>query len=177
MPDPQPHAAHQTEQRPTLVLIVYCWDMLLGILAIFGALAALGGQVAIGARLVTLPLPLQILGALSSAAFAAVLIMLATLLTRPRIWIRRFQIVTLATAIGLAAISLLVAAVTGGLETVPLLISLLVLLLDVLVIVIMTERRISAWYVETGPTPRYAAVTLGFWVITSVTLIVVEALA
>lgn len=176
MAEPEQHAAAQSEQRPTLVLIVYCWDMLLGILAIFGALAALGGQVAVGARQVTIPLPLQILDALSSAAYAAILVMIASLLTRPRRWIRGVQIATMAAAITLVVLSLVLAAITGGLSTVPLLVSLLFALLDVLAIVIMTERRITNWYTEPGGTPRYVLGTLAFWVMSSVALLIVESL-
>lgn len=176
MAEPNQRAAAQSEQRPTLVLIVYCWDMLLGILAIFGALAALGGQVAVGARQVTIPLPLQILDALSSAAYAAILIMIASLLTRPKRWIRTVQIVTMAAAVTLVALSLLLTVVTGGLATVPLLISLLFALLDVLAIVLMTERKITSWYVEPGPVPRYVMGMLGFWVLSSVALLIVESL-
>ncbi|HEX6538843.1 MAG TPA: hypothetical protein VF155_06670 [Candidatus Dormibacteraeota bacterium] len=176
MAEPNQRAAAQSEQRPTLVLIAYCWDMLLGILAIFGALAALGGQVAVGARQVTIPLPLQILDALSSAAYAAILIMIASLLTRPKRWIRTVQIVTMASAVTLVALSLLLAAVTGGLAAVPLLISLLFALLDVAAIVLMTERKIKNWYVEPGSIPRYVLATLGFWVLSSVALLIVESL-
>src|SRR5215471_7255320 len=121
MAEPTPRVSAASEQRPTLVLIVYCWDMLLGILAVFGALAALGVQVAVGARLVSIPLPLQILDALSSAVYAALLIMVASLLTRPKRWIRQLQITTMAVAIGLVALSLVFAALTGGLATAPLL--------------------------------------------------------
>jgi hypothetical protein len=176
MADPNQGVATQSDQRPTLVLIVYCWDMLLGILAVFGALAAMGGQVGVGARLVTVPLPLQILDALSSAAYAALLIMVASLLTRPQRWIRQLQIVTMAVAIALVALSLLFAGLTGGLATVPLLVSLLFVLLDVLAILVMTERRIARWYVEAGGIPRYAVGTLVFWAVSSVALLIVEAL-
>lgn len=176
MAEPEQSVAAQSEQRPTLVLIVYCWDMLLGILAIFGALAAMGGQVAVGARLVSVPLPLQILDALSSAAYAGLLIMVASLLTRPKRWIRRLQILTMAVAIALVALSLLLAGITGGLGTVPLLVSLLFVLLDVLAIVVMTEGRIARWYVEPGGLPGYAAGILAFWAVSSVALLIVEAL-
>jgi hypothetical protein len=176
MADPDQRAAAQSEQRPTLVLIVYCWDMLLGILAIFGALAALGGQVAVGARQVTIPLPLQILDAVSSAAYAAILIMVASLLTRPKRWIRSVQMGTMAAAVTLVLLSLVLAAITGGLSTVPLLISLLFALIDVLAIVIMTERRIATWYVEAGGTPKYVLGTVAFWVASSVALLIVESL-
>lgn len=176
MAEPNQRTTAASEQRPTLVLIVYCWDMLLGILAVFGALAALGGQVSVGARVVTIPLPLQILDALSSAAYAALLIMIASLLTRPKKWIRTVQIGTMAFAIALVLLSLLLAAITGGLSAVPLLVSLLFALLDSAVIVVMTEKRIATWYTEDGRIPRYAMGTLGFWALSSVALLIVEAL-
>ena len=177
MAGPSPRAADRTEQRPTLVLIVYCWDVLLGILAIFAALAALGGQVAVGSRLVTVALPLQVLDAMASAAYAMILILLASLLTRPRAWIRRMQMATLAIAVALTALSLLLAAATGGIGTVPLLVSVLVALLDLLALVVMTERRIAAWYVEPGRTPRYAMAMLAFWAVVSLALLIADAIA
>ena len=176
MPEPDRRVAAQSEQRPTLVLIVYCWDVLLGILAILGALTALGGQVAVGSRMVTIPLPLQILDALSSAAYAAVLIMIASLLTRPKRWIRAVQIATMTAAVVLVALSVLLAGITGGLATVPLLVSLLFALLDTATIVVMTERRIKDWYVEPGRVPRYVLGALAFWAASSVALLIVESL-
>jgi hypothetical protein len=177
MVEPDQRVAAQRDQRPTPVLAVYTWDMLLGILSIFGALAALGGQVSVGSRLVSIPLPLQILGALSSAAYAAVLIIIASLLTRPHRWIRLVQIATFATAIALLALSLLLAGVTGGLGTVALLVSLLFILFDVAAIVLMTEQRIRRWYVEPGCAPRYVLGALAFWATSSVALLVVESLS
>ena len=177
MAEPDRRVATQRDHRPTPVLAVYTWDMLLGILAIFGALAALGGQVRVGAREVSIPLPLQILGALSSAAYAAVLIIIASLLTRPNRWIRQVQIATFATAIALLALSLLLAGLTGGLDTPALLVSLLFILFDVAAIVVMTEQRINRWYVEPGRTPRYVLGAIAFWAVSSIALIVVEALS
>ena len=171
-----PRAAERTEQRPTPVLIVYCWDVLLAILAIFAAMAALGGEVAVGARLVTVPAALQWLDALASAVYAAVLITMASLLTRPQAWIRRTQIATLAIAMALTALSLVLAATTGGLGTVPLLVSILFMLLDLLALVVMTERRIAAWYAEPGRTPRPVIAALAFWSATSVALLISAAL-
>ena len=176
MPEPDRRVAAQSGQRPTLVLIVYCWDVLLGILAILGALTALGGQVAVESRTVTIPLPLQILDAMSSAAYAAVLIVIASLLTRPKRWIRTVQIVTMTAAVVLVALSVLLAGITGGLATVPLLVSLLFALLDTATIVVMTERRIKDWYVEPGGVPPYMVGTLAFWAASSVALLIVESL-
>ena len=176
MPEAAQTSEEQAQQRPTLVLLVYSWDMLLGILAIFGALAAFGGQVAVGARLIDVPLPLQILGAMSSAAYAAILLIIAALLTRRRAWIRRLQIITLAAAIALALTSLLVGYLTGGsVDILALLVTLLFVLFDALCIVVMTERRITSWYTEPGQAPRYAAGTLGFWVLSGCALLIIQA--
>jgi hypothetical protein len=176
MTDSAQSTEEQTQQRPTLVLLVYSWDMLLGILAIFGALAAFGGQVAVGARLIEVPLLLQILGAMSSAAYAAILLILAALLTRRQEWIRRLQMVTLAAAIALALSSLLVGYLTGGdVDILALLVTLLFMLVDALCIVVMTEKRITAWYAEPAPAPRYAVGTLGFWVLSGFALLIIQA--
>lgn len=164
----------RAQQRPTLVLFAYCWDMVLALLAVFGALAAFAGQAAVGARVISFPLPLQVIAALSWTSNAAVLVIVASMLTRPQRWIRRAQIATLAVAIAFAGASLLVAGVTDGLDVTPLLVTLLFMLLDVLVIVVMTERRIVSWYTEPGRTPRYVLGALGFWVVSSAVLLVVD---
>jgi hypothetical protein len=156
------------------VLVAYCWDMVLALLAVFGALAAFAGQAAVGARIITFPLPLQVVAALSSASYAAVLVIVASMLTRPQRWIRRAQIATLAVALVLAGVSLLVTGVTSGLDTIPLLVTLLFMLLDMLVIVVMTERRLVSWYTEPGGTPAYVLGALGFWVVSSAVLLIVD---
>ncbi|MBV8302550.1 MAG: hypothetical protein JOY68_11565 [Candidatus Dormibacteraeota bacterium] len=163
------------ERRPTLVLLVYCWDLFLAILALFGALAPLGGGLQLGGSIKPTPLPLEILAALSSASYAVVLVIVATLLTRRQRWIQRTQILVFALAVGLGALSLLVAALTGGIATGPLLVIVLFLLIDAAAILVMTERRIGAWYVEPGPMPWYASGTLVFWVLSSVALVVLDA--
>src|SRR5947209_3281122 len=95
MPEPPVRAAQEEERRPALLLAVYSWDMFLAILAIFGALAPFAGQVALGPRQLEVPLPLQVVAALSSAAYAGVLIIIASLLTRRYRWVQRLQIVTM----------------------------------------------------------------------------------
>ena len=177
MAEPQRGVSTQTNQRPWLVLIVYTWDLLIGIVAIFGALAAVGGKVTVGARTLTLPLPLQVLDALSAAAFAATLIVVATLLTRRNRWIRWVQIATLATAVSLLALSVVLGEARGGIETLALLVSLLVILLHLAVIVVMTERRIRDWYAEPGRASRYVLATLAFWAASNLALLLVAALA
>lgn len=177
MPEPERRLSTQTDKRPWPVLIAYTWDLLIGIVAIFGALAALGGKVTVGARTVTLPLPLQVLDALSAAAFAATLIVVATLLTRRNRWIRWVQIATLVTAVALLSLSVVIGETRGGIETLALLVSLLVILLHLAVIVVMTERRVTEWYSEPGRPPRYVLATLGFWAATNLALLLVAAFA
>lgn len=176
MADPA-HASTQKDQRPWLVLIAYTWDLLIGIIAIFGALAALGGKVTVGSRTVTLPLPLQVLDALSAAAFAATLIVVATLLTRRDRWIRWVQVATLAIAVSLLGLSVAIGEVRGGIPTLALLVSLLVILLHLAVLFVMTERRVADWYVEPGSPQRYVLGTLAFWAASNLALLLVEAFA
>ena len=168
----QPETAAQQPQRPTALLFVYSWDMLLAILALFGALApfATAGQSN------SLPLPVEIVEAVSSASYAAVLIIVASLLTRRRQWVRRLQMVTLGLAVALVAISVVVDRLIGlQVELAPVLVLLLFALVDVLAIVVMTERRVVSWYVEPGPAPAYVTGTLGFWALSGAALIVVQA--
>ena len=54
------------------------------------------------------------IAAVSSASYAATLIIIAALLTRKRAWVRQTQIGTLGTAIALAAISVVVGAIVGN---------------------------------------------------------------
>lgn len=177
MAEPERRVATQTDQRPWLVLIVYTWDLLIGIVAIFGALAALGGKVTAGARTVTLPLPLQVLDALSATAFAATLIVVATLLTRRNRWIRWVQIAALTAAVSLLSLSVVLGELRGGIATLALLVSLLVILLHLAVVVVMTERRIKDWYTEPGRPPLYVLATIVFWAATNLALLLVEAFA
>jgi hypothetical protein len=173
---PAPTATDK-EQRPAIILAVYTWDMLLALLALLAALAAFGGQATVGTRTVNVSLAEQVLAAVSAGSLAALLIILATLLTRRQGWVRRAQIATLVTAIVLGAGSLLVAALPGqGLQAVSALTSILLLLLDAVAIVAMTGQRVVAWYSGPGSAPRYVTGTIGFWAVTSVVLIVLQAL-
>jgi hypothetical protein len=161
-------APREDEQnRPAALLAVYTWDMLLAILAVFQALAPLaGGLVNSKGQAVGLPVPLQIVLALSSASSAAMLIMIASLLTRRRQWVRRMQMAVMALSIGLALVSLVVDVLIGAdLPLVSVLITLLVLLIDLLAIVLMTERRVVTWYNQPGPPPQYITGTLVFWAV------------
>jgi hypothetical protein len=167
----------EQERRPGAVLFVYTWDLVLAILALFGALAPFAGGVASSSGAKPLPLAAQIIAAVSSASYAATLIIVASLLTRKRAWVRMTQIGTLATAIALAAISILVSAVAGnGIELTPLLVTLFFVLLDALAIVVMTERRVVGWYDQVASIPVYVWATLVLWVGGSAMIIVIDAI-
>lgn len=167
----------EQERRPGAVLFVYTWDLALAILALFGALAPFAGGVASSSGVKPLPLAAQIIAAVSSASYAATLIIVASLLTRKRTWVRMTQIWTLATAIALAAISILVSAVAGnGIELTPLLVTLFFVLLDALAIVVMTERRVVGWYDQVASIPVYVWATLVLWVGGSAMIIVIDAI-
>ncbi len=170
--------AAEEERKPAAILAVYSWDMLRALLALLGALAAFGGQATVGSRTVNVSLGEQVLAAVSSASFAGLLIILATLLTRRQRWVRVAQIVTLATAIAIGALSLLLAAVVPGqgLQT-SALTALLVLVVDAAVILAMTGQRVVGWYNVTGSrVPVYISATIGFWAASSAVLIVLQAL-
>jgi hypothetical protein len=167
----------EQEHRPGAVLFVYTWDLALAILALFGALAPFAGAVQSSSGAKPIPLTVQVIAAVSSASYAATLIIIAALLTRRRAWVRLTQVGTLATAIVLAAISITVGAVVGnGIGLTALLVTLFFVLLDVLAIVVMTERRVVSWYDQSANIPVYVWATLVLWVGGSATTIVVGAI-
>jgi hypothetical protein len=166
----------EQEHRPGAVLFVYTWDLALAILALFGALAPFAGAVQSSTGAKAIPLAAQVIAAVSSASYAATLIIIASLLTRPRAWVRLTQIGTLGTAIILAAISIAVSALVGnGIGLTALLVTLFFVLLDVLAIVVMTERRVVSWYDQRASIPVYVWATLVLWVGGSLMTIVVSA--
>ncbi len=179
MPNSVTSRDDEQERRPGAVLFVYTWDLALAILALFGALAPFAGGVATATGgTASLPLAAQVIAAVSSASYAATLIIVASLLTRKRAWVRQTQIGTLGTAIALAAISVAVGAVVGnGVDVTGLVVTLIFVLLDALAIVIMTERRVVTWYDQTATVPVYVWATLGLWIGGSVMIIVLAALA
>ncbi|MFZ0179363.1 MAG: hypothetical protein WAL84_05750 [Candidatus Dormiibacterota bacterium] len=179
MPNSVTSRDDEQERRPSAVLFVYTWDLALAILALFGALAPFAGGVATATGgTASLPLAAQIIAAVSSASYAATLIIVASLLTRKRAWVRQTQIGTLGTAIALAAISVAVGAIVGnGVDATGLVVTLIFVLLDALAIVIMTERRVVTWYDQTATVPVYVWATLGLWIGGSVMIIVLAALA
>jgi hypothetical protein len=169
----------EQERRPRALLFVYTWDLALAILAIFGALAPFAGGVATSTGgTASLPLAAQVIAAVSSASYAATLIIVASLLTRKRTWVRQTQIGTLGTAIALAAISVAVGAIVGnGVDATGLIVTLIFVLLDALAIAIMTERRVVSWFDQTATIPVYVWATLALWIGGSIMIIVLAALA
>ncbi len=174
---PAPTAAEE-ERRPAAILAIYSWDMLRALLALLGALAAFGGQATVGSRTVNVTIGEQILAAVSSASFAGLLIILATLLTRRHRWIRIAQIVTLGTAIAIGAVSLLLAAVLPGQGVAAsALTAVLVLVVDAAAIVAMTGQKVVAWYnLRESRIPAYITGTIAFWAASSAVLIILQAL-
>jgi hypothetical protein len=169
--EPQENEQH----RPAAVLFVYSWDLVLAILALFGALAPFAGGLSIGQVSVNLPLGVQVLAAVASAAYAVTLIMVASMLTRRSSWIRSIQIATFCVAIALAAISIIVGYAAGiGVETPALLVTILFVLVDILAVVVMTERRVVDWYSAPGQAPRYLLGALGIWAAGSTVFVVLE---
>ncbi len=160
------------------MLAIYSWDMLLALLALLAALAAFGGQATVGNRAVNVSTAEQVLAGMSAAAYAALLIILATLLTRRQRWVRRAQMATFTTAIVLGAASLLVLALVPGqsVETPRMLTALLVLLIDGIALMLLTGQRIVEWYSTPTPIPRYITATLGFWALSGAVLILLQAL-
>lgn len=157
------------------MLFVYSWDLVLAIIALFEALAPFAGSITIGESSISLPLGVQVLAAVAYASYAATLIIVATMLTRRFRWIRTVQIVTFLIAMALAAVSIIVAYATGiGVETPALLVTLLFVLVDVLAVVVMTERRVTEWYTQPGRTPRYLLATLAAWSASSAGFVALE---
>ena len=164
------------ERRPLAVLFVYTWDLVLGLLALFGALAPFAGGVSSGTGVKPLPIAAQVIAAVSSASYAATLFIIAMLLTRRRAWVRQTQIGTLGAAIALAIVSVIVGAVSGSsVDIVAVLVTLLFVILDALAIIVMTERRVARWYDERSRVPVYVWITLGLWVAGSAMIIVIDA--
>jgi hypothetical protein len=86
------------------------------------------------------------------------------------------QIGTFVTQIALAAVSEVVLAVSGNSAGLPgLLGTLILVLLDVLAIAIMTDRRVVGWYDRPAAIPVYVWATLGIWVAGSGVNIVLDA--
>jgi hypothetical protein len=161
------------EQRPTTLLLVYTWDLVRAILVFFIAFAVFGGGTDVAGKTVQLSTAVQIVVALSYAAFGAVLLLLGMVLTRHSAWIRRAQITVLAMAVGIGLVSFAVVQARSGFDVVALLLTVLLALIDLAALFAMTSRRIVAWYREPGPVPVYVGGLVAFWAAVSAAYIVI----
>jgi hypothetical protein len=169
----------ETARRPTALLLVYTWDVVRGIAALFGAITAFGADVSVHGRVVHVSVLAQILAALASASLAAALFVVGTLLTRRSAWVRRAQIVVLLMDVALAVGSVAVDELTAhaGLDTAPLLGVAFFALIDLCAVTAMTAPRIAAWFKEPGPVPLYVGGLIAFWAATSVAFVGLRALS
>ena len=168
-------AARIEPERPTALLLVAFWDALLAVVAILIALAPFGGAIQVGGKTIDLSPPVQVLLGVDGGLYAAAVITVLITLTRHDRWVRRTQVGVLALPIGVLALSaLLEQLVNHDLGQLQLLSSLLVALLDAVVILVMTGRRIVAWYQRPVPAPTWLRVTLALFAAASVASVVVS---
>ncbi len=170
-------SAEESERRPTALLLVYTWDVLRGIFALLGALAAFADQVSFGARVVPIGTAAQIIAALASASLAAALMVIGTLLIRRQAWVRRAQVVVLLmdTAIAVGSVVVYELSAHAGLDLPPLLGAALFGLLDLTAVLAMSGPRVRTWFTEPGPVPFYVGGLIAFWAATSVAFVLLRA--
>lgn len=154
-------------RRPTALLVVYMWDVLRAILAVFAAIAAFGGAVEVGDQVEPVPVAIQILLAVSSASLAGLLLVIATQLTRRQRWVRRAQLWVLGLSAALVVLSVGIALRRGGVPAYLLLSNLLFLLIEGVVVLALTGARMSEWFVRSAPSPRWMTASVWFWAITA----------
>lgn len=157
-------AAAEEPRRPTVLILVYTWDVIRSILAIFGAIGAFSGREENGHE-ISVSISVQIFQALADAALAVALFLIGTLLTRRASWVRRVQVIILMMAIILNAVTVTVTMVTdaSARDLTTGLVSALFALIDVLVVVVMTSPRIRDWFDEPGVVPTYIGGLIAFW--------------
>ena len=166
------------EKRPTSLLLIYTWDILLAIGALIEVFAPFSGGVEVNGKTVDTPLVVQILVAISNAAFAGALILIGTLLTRHDAWVRRAQIVVLSMAGGIRLVSFVIDSATGrSLDVGGLLGILVIVLIDVLAIYALTSSRVVAWFRDPGPVPVYIGALVAFWAAVSVAFVALRSLS
>ncbi len=168
----------ESARRPIALLLVYTWDVVRGILALFGAITALGADVIVHGRAVHVSVLAQIIAALASASLAAALFVVGTLLTRRHAWVRRAQIVLLTMDVALGVVSVAVDELTAhaGLDLPPLLGVAFFALVDLVAVTAMTAPRMAAWFREPGPVPLYVGGLIAFWAATSVAFVALRTL-
>lgn len=159
---PRPDAE---ERRPTALLLVFTWDLLLSVGLILLAFAVFAGSRERQGQTVPIPIGVQIFQALAYAALATALFLVGTLLTRRQRWVRRAQLVMLGMHMVLLGASLAVQLVTdeSSRSLGIVLGALVVVLLDALAMLAMTERRVVVWFDEPGEMPFYIGGLIAFW--------------
>jgi hypothetical protein len=169
-------SAGAESRRPIALVLVYTWDMLRAILALFGALAAFG-DVQVGNRVIQVSGGAQVLTALSAASLAGALFVIGTLLPRHSAWVRRAQIVVLLMAIAMVWGSIAINDIsTHSVDRTPLYVSALFSLVDLVAVVAMTGPRVRSWYTDPGPVPLYVGGLIAFWAATSVAFVLLRSL-
>ena len=163
---PRPDAE---ERRPTALLLVFTWDLVLSVGLVLLAFAVFAGSRERGGQTVPIPIAVQIFQALAYAALATALFLVGTMLTRRLRWVRRAQIVILAMHMVLLAASLSVQLLTdeSSRSLGIVLGAAVIILLDALAMLAMTERRVVVWFDEPGEVPFYVGALIAFWAATS----------
>ena len=161
------------EERPPRLVFVYTYDVVRCVGALIAAFSAFAGGIDINGKLVPLPLWEQIAGGVSSVAFAAALIVIAALLARREMWVRRAQLVLLALSAILIVVSVFPSTSSAALA--PLLIGAgAFLALDIAAIWSLTSDDAKRWYIAPGTTQRYMSACIVLWFAGSVALLFVE---
>lgn len=166
VPDPAPLGPDIEEKRPPLaLLLIFAWDILRAGLAGLGAIAVFGGSREVRGQVVSVPVAVQIFQALAFGALAAALIVVGTLLTRPARWVRRAQVVLFLMDVVLIAATLTVTLLTdeSARSAGVVLVSAAFVLVDLLAVLALTERRIVARFHEPGQVPLYLGALIAFW--------------
>jgi hypothetical protein len=161
------------EDRPPRLVFVYTWDVIKSVGALIAALTAFAGGIDINGKAVSLPLWQQILGGVSSAAYAGALIVAAVLLARHEMWVRREQLILLVLSAVLIVVSIFPAASSAQLGY------LLAgagafLALDFAAIWSLTRSDAKRWYLVPGKTPKYMTACVALWIVGSAVLLAVE---
>lgn len=153
------------ERRPTALLLVFTWDMLLAVGLVLFAFAVFAGNREKNGQTVPIPVAVQIFQALAYAALATALFLVGTMLTRKTRWVRRAQLVILAMHVLLLGLSLAVVLVTDESTRSAgyVLGAAAVMLIDGLAMLGMTERRVTDWFDEPGEVPFYIGALIAFW--------------
>jgi hypothetical protein len=151
-----------TAERPPRLVFVYTWDIIRAVLAIIGAMSAFAGGTQTGTKVVDLPVWEQVVGGVSSAAYAAALIIVSVLLSRHQSWVRSAQLILLLLSAVFIAISIVPAASLGPIAVA---IGIAFLALDFAALWSLTRRDATAWYSVPGSIPKYMIGCLVLWTV------------